>query len=111
MQLDEARQTLRGLPLTNDWHACTAAQELALAAQLEREIGVGHALHGRACIALAQRGSCDDVLYFVPGLQPSFAVVRLTWQVPRPARAFTWSQPFASLTDWAAAMAAPPQRA
>lgn len=104
MRPDEARQILRGINLTADWHACTAAQELALAAQLQRELGPGHALHGRACIALATRGPCHEVLYFVPDSKPGFAVVRLTWQVPRQPGAFTWSRPFATLSDWAAAI-------
>lgn len=109
MQVDEVRQTLRGMTLTADWQACTAAQELALAAQLQREVGPGHALHGRTCIALATRGPCHDVLYFVPDSKPGFAMVRLTWQVPRQPGAFTWSQPFATLNDWAATLAAAPR--
>lgn len=100
MQLDEVRQALGQVTLGNGWHACTPAQERALAAQLAREIEPGHTLHGCECTAVACHGACDAVLFFIAGPRPGLSMVRLTWQVPRTPGSFPWAERFDSIAAW-----------
>lgn len=85
---------------------CGPAESLALAGQLQREIHGGHALHGRTCIALARRESCDEVLFYAEGASPNLATVKLTWRVPREEAGFPWTTLYSSLEDWSASAAA-----
>ena len=97
MDAAKVREELRRAPLGAGWTVCTHAESVALAQQLEREVGPGHALHGRPCVAVAKRGACEDVLYFSEG---ALAEVRLTWRVPRDRGAFPWVRVFESVGAW-----------
>jgi hypothetical protein len=56
--------------------------QAALEAELQRELGPGHFLAGRAMRAIGRRDDCDDVLYRLSGAK-GFAVVHLTWSRSR----------------------------
>lgn len=49
-------------------------------AELSREIGTAHLLHGIAARAIARRADQDDVLFALSGSKHRFAVVHLTWK-------------------------------
>jgi len=68
--------------LTLDWLAPwrPATQGAHLEAELEREVGPGHPLHGVRAVAVGRRLDSDDVLFFIPGPQARLVVVHLTWK-------------------------------
>ena len=73
--------------LTLDWLAPwrPATQGAHLEAELEREVGPGHPLHGVRAVAVGRRLDSDDVLFFIPGPQARLVVVHLTWKGGREA--------------------------
>jgi hypothetical protein len=69
--------------LPEDWVWLDVAAGKRFGAELRREAGPGHRLHGRDARAIARRLSQDDVLFEVDdGLAPLY-VVHLTWRPER----------------------------
>lgn len=68
----------------------------ALQAQLEREIGEGHALAGESAMAVARRDDRDDVLFSLSAGR--WAIVHLTW-VATPAPDPRWPRTWVFDTD------------
>ena len=105
MDVAGVRTELARVELPEGWGLCSFAEGQALAAQLQKELRSGHALHERECIALAKHGACDDVLFFVES-EASYAailaLVHLTWHVPRVSGDFPWAEQFTSVDDWLA---------
>ena len=86
------------------WYAIyksSADNGQALVQEAETEIPHGHALSGKALIAIARRGDRDDVLFQADG-GPNVAIVHLTWsgKKERPGRPST--QVFSSVADFIA---------
>jgi hypothetical protein len=50
-----------------------------LSRELVREGGPQHVLFGKKARAVAVRQDCDDVLFAIEGVTPTYAVVHLTW--------------------------------
>jgi len=103
MDIATAKAQLADAALPPGWKLCSPAEGLALAAQLRREVRPGHALHQASFIALAKRGSCEDVLFAIEADQTnalSLALVRLTWHVPRHTGSFPWAERFTSVDHW-----------
>jgi hypothetical protein len=66
--------------LPSHWRDVSGTPEVGdgLAAELGRELSVGHVLAGRHTTVLARCDMCDDVL--IPVADDAYAVVHLTWQ-------------------------------
>lgn len=93
------RELARG-PLGPGWSLCTEVEGLALSEQLRREVGPGHTLSGRSCLAVAKRGACEEVLFVGCDGPPLLASVRLTWRVPRALGTFPWVRVYDSVGAW-----------
>jgi hypothetical protein len=100
MDLSTVRAELEKVRWRHDWRACTYAEGVALSVQLAKEVGPGHLMHERECVALAKSTACDDVLFFGSGEPTVLAVVRLCWHVPRGKDNFPWTYPFADVAAW-----------
>ena len=91
-----------GVTYLDPWSAVAGQRTaLALEAELVRETGPGHPLHGRKVAAVARREDRDDVLFVTVDEPQVVAVVHLTWTGrletdPRCPRATL----FASFADW-----------
>jgi hypothetical protein len=73
-----------------------------LEAQLRRELSPGHPLFGLPAVAVARRADNDDVLFYLPGSERSFAIVHLTWTAGRqPAPDWPHTIRYDSLGQWA----------
>lgn len=83
------------------WDAVEAGD--GLDAELRREVGPGHPLHGVATRALGRRCDQDDVLFALEDGTGRVAVVHLTWTSSPPEEP-PWpsARLFPSLAAWAA---------
>jgi hypothetical protein len=75
---------------------------LTTAAELRREIGTGHVLHGCKLFPLARRRDRDDVLVRAAGATAPLWLVHLTWR-PEPDPAWPRIRPFDDLAAFVAA--------
>jgi len=78
-----------------------SGEQKTLAAELGRELPVGHLLQGHKLTVVARRLDRDDILVSVETLEKSFAMPHLTWRNtqeldPRLPR----TQFFSSWEDW-----------
>jgi hypothetical protein len=86
---------------TIQWLPPWEPTELDLAAELAREVGPGHPLHGRPAVAVGRRVDCDDVLFWLPDGPAALAVVHLTWTGKRErAPQWPWVVLYGSIAEW-----------
>ena len=72
-----------------------------LVKELRREVVSGHPLWGKEVCAIAQRSDSDDVLSKIEGIEPTYAVVHLTWSgEPELGPHYPAVRLFASLDQW-----------
>ena len=72
-----------------------------LESELAREVSSEHPLSGKRAIAVARRGDCDDVLFFLPDGPSPLAVVHLAWGSRREqSPQLPWTVFYSSLQDW-----------
>ena len=75
------------------------AEKLEL--ELVREVGPQHVLFGKKARAIAVWQDCDDVLFTLESVPPSFAVVHLTWIMKTEVDArFPSAELYPTLDDW-----------
>lgn len=66
------------IPWREPWHAISRDSAAKAEAELHREMCDKHVLFGRVLTAIGCRQDCDDVLFYLGEVAPSFAVVHLT---------------------------------
>jgi len=90
-------EDLKNLKWLDPWYQASPGLE----AELERETGTGHPLHGRKAISVGRRFDRDDVLFILPDNPSPLAVVHLTWKGKR-EKDPEWPRTtfYSSLEDW-----------
>jgi len=68
--------------------------------ELIKEVGPEHPFAQARTIAVGRRIDCDDVLFFLPGERPAFAVVHLTWRGAREQPGWPSMHWYRSIEDW-----------
>ncbi len=91
--------TISSASFPSPWMAVTPEAARYLEKELERELSLGHALHGIRAVAIARRPDRDEVLFQLPGSQPRYAEVHLTYQVES-SPDWPRTRIFESLTAW-----------
>lgn len=72
-----------------------------LSHELLREVGPQHVLFGKKARAVAVRQDCDDVLFAIEGVAPTYAVVHLTWIMKTETDPkFPSTDIYSSLEEW-----------
>lgn len=87
--------------LKKPWEPIPATRAANAVAELERELGPAHPLHGRRVRAVAIRCDCDDVLFLLVDEEPACAVAHLTFAGKEQNPLWPETRLFESLEAWA----------
>jgi hypothetical protein len=83
------------------WPSPWIATDAPLHDELAREVSPRHPLAGRRALAIARRGTADDVLFWLPDGPALLAMVHLTWRHETDPE-WPFTQLFDSVEAWMA---------
>jgi hypothetical protein len=91
-------EDIRSRPWPDIWDIVADAAAVECA-ELRREVGPGHVLHGVRCRLVATTPACDDRVYELID-SGHVALVHMTWSAPCPDPRVPWTTLWRSLDDW-----------